>query len=142
MPRRRGRPRKNQEIVEAQISEEPCIRLVAEERLRHAIRLEPAGGSSRKDRRKQGKRISQKKMSKCHSATAASETGHRRALSGKHGIMATTSDKGHRSIRNAGSRREHGMVEKEAQRGTRHHCIAVRSTETDGRKARETFQRM
>jgi hypothetical protein len=52
MPRRRGRPRKNQEIVEAQISEEPCIRLVVEERLRHAIRLEPAGGSSREDRRR------------------------------------------------------------------------------------------
>jgi hypothetical protein len=50
MPQRRGRPRKNQEIMEAQISEEPCIRLIAEERLRRAIQLEPAGGSSHKDR--------------------------------------------------------------------------------------------
>lgn len=50
MPRRRGRPRKNQETMEAQISEKPCVRLVAEERLRRATRLEPAGGSSREDR--------------------------------------------------------------------------------------------
>jgi hypothetical protein len=54
----------------------------------------------------------------------------------------TTSDKGHGSVCNAGSRREHGMVEKAAQRGARHHCTTTRSTETDGRKARETFQRM
>jgi hypothetical protein len=66
MPRRRGRPRKNQEIMEARISEEPCIRLIAEELLRRAIRLEPAGGSSQKTGAEQGEKISQEKMSKCH----------------------------------------------------------------------------
>jgi len=72
-------------------------------------------------------------------ATTASEAGHLRALSGKHGIRATTSDKGHWSVCNAGSRREHGVFERETQIGVRHHCIAERSTNTDGRKARETF---
>jgi hypothetical protein len=47
MPRRRGRARKNKEAVEAQFSEEPRARSVAEELLMHAIQLEPAGGSSR-----------------------------------------------------------------------------------------------
>jgi hypothetical protein len=46
LPRRRGRPRKNEEIMKAQIAEEPCVRLIAEELLRRAIRLEPAGKSS------------------------------------------------------------------------------------------------
>jgi len=34
------------------------------------------------------------------------------------------------------------MVEKESQRGARHHCIVVRSIETGGIKAYKTFQRM
>jgi hypothetical protein len=50
MPRRRGRPRKNKEVVEARFSEESRARSVAEKLLMHAIRLEPAGGSSREDR--------------------------------------------------------------------------------------------
>jgi hypothetical protein len=50
MPRRRGRPRKNQEIMEARVAEEPCVRSVTEELLKCAIWIEPAGGSSREDR--------------------------------------------------------------------------------------------
>jgi hypothetical protein len=50
MPRQRGRPIKNQDILEAQNSEELCIRLVAEERLRCVTRLEPTGGLSHEDR--------------------------------------------------------------------------------------------
>jgi hypothetical protein len=50
LPRRRGRPRKNEEIMKAQIPEGPCVRLIAEELLRRAIRLEPAGKSSHEGR--------------------------------------------------------------------------------------------
>jgi hypothetical protein len=50
MPRRRGRPRKNKEIMKARIAEEPRVGLIAEELLRRAIRLEPAGKSSHEDR--------------------------------------------------------------------------------------------
>jgi hypothetical protein len=40
-PRRRGRPRNNEEIGRAPIAEEPCIRLIAKELLRRDIQLEP-----------------------------------------------------------------------------------------------------
>jgi hypothetical protein len=50
MPRRRGRPRKNKETMEARVLEEPRARSVAEELLMRAIWLEPAGGSSRENR--------------------------------------------------------------------------------------------
>jgi hypothetical protein len=52
IPQRRGRPRKNKEVEEAQVSEEPHARSVAEELLMRAIRLEPARGSSRESRRR------------------------------------------------------------------------------------------
>jgi hypothetical protein len=52
MPQRRGRPRKNKEVVEARFSEESLARSKAEELLMRAIRLEPAGGSSHEDRRR------------------------------------------------------------------------------------------
>jgi hypothetical protein len=48
MPWRRGRSRKKKEIMEARVAEEPCIRSIAKELLRHAIWLEPAGGSSQR----------------------------------------------------------------------------------------------
>jgi hypothetical protein len=45
MSQRRGRPRKNTEVVETHFSEESHAILVVEEILIRAIRLEPAGES-------------------------------------------------------------------------------------------------
>jgi hypothetical protein len=50
IPQRRGRPRKNKEVEEARVSEEPHAKSVAEELLMRAIWLEPAGESGRKSR--------------------------------------------------------------------------------------------
>jgi hypothetical protein len=43
LPHRWGRLRKNEEIVKAQIVEEPCVRLIVEELLKCTIQLEPVG---------------------------------------------------------------------------------------------------
>ena len=48
LPRRRGRPRKNEEIMKVKIPKGPCVGLAAEELLGHVIRLEPVEKSSRK----------------------------------------------------------------------------------------------
>jgi hypothetical protein len=58
LPRRRGRPRKNEEIMKAKIPEGPRIGLAAGELLRRVIQLEPAGKSSRNAGSEQGKRMS------------------------------------------------------------------------------------
>jgi hypothetical protein len=50
IPQKMGRPRNNQGIMEALISEEQHIILIVEELLRCAIQLEPVGGWSHKDR--------------------------------------------------------------------------------------------
>jgi hypothetical protein len=142
LPRRRGRPRKNKEIMKAQIAEEPRIKLIAEELLRRAIRLEPAGKSATKTGTEQGEVMSWEKMRKSISAAETSKASYCRALSGKQGIKATTSDKDRRSVSCTESRRECGMVEKVAQRGTRHYCTAARGTKVSRRKAHGASQRM
>jgi hypothetical protein len=47
IPRKRGRPRKDKEIGEAQVSSDPCTNLVNEYLLMHAIWMEPVKGPSR-----------------------------------------------------------------------------------------------
>jgi hypothetical protein len=50
IPQRRGRPRKNKEVVETKLSDEPHARSIAEKLLMRVVRLEPLEGTSRESR--------------------------------------------------------------------------------------------
>jgi hypothetical protein len=52
IPQRRGRPRKNKEAEEIQISDEPCARPIVEQLLMHVVHLEPLEGTSRESGRR------------------------------------------------------------------------------------------
>jgi hypothetical protein len=143
IPQRRGRPKKNKEVGETRIPDEPRRRSVAEKLLMRIVRLEPVEGTSRESGRRMrrmdvtgtndqdpSQQLKQVKLAIVELYQENREL--RQQLATK--TIEVSAAQGHEG--------NVTWLKRQAQRGTGYNHTVARSTEAVRRKVCKAFQRM